>query len=383
MSLTNFAKYYLLLVVAIIVAAMNTATNLLHLFTAFLLTLFIFSFVLVRNNLRGLYLRLESPEEIFSQTPCQLRYLISNQTGYPKFGLQFRDILVQYSFSLLELPAKASLGVYYETKFARRGSYTWQHLELHSGFPFNFVQLRKKIPLRHNFLVLPKPLSVSLAPLPHKASMFREGCFISAITRTASQDFSGLRDYQYGDSAKSIHWKTSAKLQKLITKEYEEDLPAGISVLLDIFPEDYGAETRAALFESAITLTASLVWEITAKGYLILFACGRELIGYGRGKPHALNILRLLATADVDKIQDLREAVPVALNQIPAGTTVIVIFFKPREEIAAYVTKLARYCQVIAIVVDSTAPATEVTAAPYYALQKITDASVVLSSPDM
>jgi uncharacterized protein (DUF58 family) len=349
MVVTRFAKYYLLLVAVIIMAAANTKTNLLNLFTAFLLALLLLSWAFLRSNLAKVVVRLESPPEVFSDTTCPLRYLFANHGIYHKFGLCVRDPVSDYQYSIPDIPPQATLAVTHDKKFTRRGIVIWQSITVKSDFPFGFFCGELKAAVNHTLLVLPRPLPFSLIPLPNKPSMFREGGFFSSLTRTASQDFAGMREYQPGDSQKRIHWKASAKAQQLIVKEYEEDLPAGVSIVMDIFPETDGAK-QAALFEQAIVVTASVVWQVAHLGYLILFAQGSHMVSYGRGSEHALHILRLLAQADADKDSSDRTVVEKAWRDIPRSTTAIFVFLRMRPEIAAYLQELVRCaCQVVAI----------------------------------
>lgn len=346
MFFTRFAKYYLALVAVIVMAAANTRTNLLNLFTAFMIALLLLSWAFLRSNLAHIGVHIESPPETFTDTLCPLRYLLSNHHIYCKFALQLYDKLLDHRFGVHEVPANATVAVALDKKFARRGKYHWQKIEVKSEFPFGFFRGETDLDIDHTLLVLPKPLPFSLMPLPSKPSMFREGSFFSSITRTASQDFSGMREYQTGDSPKRIHWKASAKAQQWIVKEYEEDLPAGVSIIMDMLPE----ADAEALFEPAVTVTASVVWQVAHLGYLILFAQGRHQVSFGRGSEHALHILRLLAEADVAVDIHEREVVDKAWREIPRSTTAIFVFLRMRPELAARLAELSRCaCQVVAI----------------------------------
>lgn len=51
-----------------------------------------------------------------------------------------------------------------------------------------------------------------------------------------SNEFEGIREFHPGDSLRDIHWKSSSKFQKLMTKIYERVSPIGFHVLLDCSP---------------------------------------------------------------------------------------------------------------------------------------------------
>lgn len=353
MKMTRAGIYYLVMVVVITVAATNTKINILHLFNAFLIAMLFVSWGLARVNGGNFSVRMESPPEIFSGEPFSLRYLIANTSCYSKFALRFSDPLSSQTFDLVNIPARNTAGVCCKTVLRHRGRRRWKHVEVESDFPFGFMQKKLHIPLQHEILVLPKPRRYTSLALPTKASMFRDGNF-TAMTRTASQDFASLRDYQAGDNWRSIHWKATARSDELVVKEYEEDLPAGVSIVFDTWAENHAPAAIENWFETGISVTASLVWDIAHAGYLILYAHGRHLISYGRGEEHALRIMRTLAGADVGEDTRERTAVETALKQIPGSSTAIFVFFRLREEIERYLMQLSQMdCQVIGISLDA------------------------------
>lgn len=388
MHLTKFGRYYLGLVLLMIVAAANTKTNLLNLFTAFLLALVVLSWTMLKANLGNLTVRIESPGEVFANEPFPVRYLISNQTIYPKFGLSLCDAQLKFSasdphhrdfFTIADVPPRSTAAVGHELVWPRRGVCIWNEIKIASSFPFDLMAATIHLKVAHELVVLPKPRSYSHLPLPTKASMFREGSFVSSVTRTASQDFSGLREYQPGDSPKNIHWKASARAEKLIVKEYEENLPAGVSIVLDLFQEHYPDLQEDYLFEQAISLAASLVWDVAHQGYLILFAQAQRVVRYGRGTEHAMEILRGLAQADRRRDIGERSAVVQAIAAIPNSTTAIFICFCLRPEIEEYFVALAASgCQVIAIVLDERESAKAIAGVELYRLAGEQHDSLVL-----
>ena len=108
-----------------------------------------------------------------------------------------------------------------------------------------------------------------------------------------------LRDYRPGDAPKMIAWKVSARRDKLITKEYESDVPVRTVLFLDtsegmrLGPPGNTALTRLATIASGVAQAA---------------AGHRDLVGLttfdeetysganpARTKIHMINILRRLA----------------------------------------------------------------------------------------
>jgi uncharacterized protein (DUF58 family) len=91
----------------------------------------------------------------------------------------------------------------------------------------SYHSLEKKI------IVLPQPQRVSL-PWTLKQRIFDQ--FLSEITvsrKGRGDEFLSLRDYQFGDEIKHIHWKATARLGKLISKEFEEPIMLRFLLIID------------------------------------------------------------------------------------------------------------------------------------------------------
>lgn len=129
----------------------------------------------------------------------------------------------------------------------------------------------------------------------------------------AGDELHDLRDYQPGDPPKMIAWKTSARKDKLITKEYETDVPVRCVLFLDtsdgvrLGPPGNSLLTRMAGV-AAVVAQAS--------------AANRDLVGLttfddktatairpGRTQTHMIGVLRKLA--EVAALQPGTKGVPI------------------------------------------------------------------------
>ena len=101
--------------------------------------------------------------------------------------------------------------------------------DLH-GFFYRRVFLRDPV----EFLVLPPLASEEGKQRAHKRFNTLPPPGIHRLRRPGSGDeLLDLRDYRAGDPPKMIAWKASAKKDKLITKEYENDVPVRCVLFLD------------------------------------------------------------------------------------------------------------------------------------------------------
>jgi uncharacterized protein (DUF58 family) len=72
---------------------------------------------------------------------------------------------------------------------------------------------------------------------------------------SADVSFHALRDYVPGDDRRHIHWKTTARTNKLMVRQFEETRRAHLAVSLSINTDEYSSEQE---FEMAISVAASI-----------------------------------------------------------------------------------------------------------------------------
>lgn len=72
---------------------------------------------------------------------------------------------------------------------------------------------------------------------------------------SADVSFHALRDYVPGDDRRHIHWKTTARTNKLMVRQFEETRRAHLAVSLSINTDEYASEQE---FEMAVSAAASI-----------------------------------------------------------------------------------------------------------------------------
>lgn len=72
---------------------------------------------------------------------------------------------------------------------------------------------------------------------------------------SADVSFHALRDYVPGDDRRHIHWKTTARTNKLMVRQFEETRRAHLAISLSVNTDEYASEAE---FEMAISVAASI-----------------------------------------------------------------------------------------------------------------------------
>ncbi|HVK07264.1 MAG TPA: DUF58 domain-containing protein [Gemmataceae bacterium] len=161
-----------------------------------------------------------------------------------------------------------------------RGKHTLAPLTAHSTFPFGLWTRTVKLLPAEEFIVLPQPARVDGERLRHW--LFRRRAGHDAETRTVRRvvereaEIHGLRDYRVGDAPRRIHWKATARRNRLMVREYEDAGPPRLLLVVEPYlPATPTADDRVRL-ESTISLAAGVVreWRRDAGARLALVIAG-------------------------------------------------------------------------------------------------------------
>jgi uncharacterized protein (DUF58 family) len=87
--------------------------------------------------------------------------------------------------------------------------------------------------------------------------------------------FHALREYQPGDDLRHVHWRSSAKADQLLVRQYHESRRGHVTVLLDHEPAAYARDDE---FELAVSVAASFALRAVADGWQGHLRCGRDEI---------------------------------------------------------------------------------------------------------
>ncbi len=183
------------------------------------------------RNLAGLRLANDDHAPVFAGDMARFVLRVDNRGQRQRFGLLARlasgqgrgrenDPVVHFglaadSVKRIELQAIAS----------RRGWYSPGRVVIATRFPFGLFRAWSRIEIGLRCLVYPQPAGEQAPPEYQPEDPGEQG------TRGKGEDdFSGLRDYQQGDSARRVHWKAVARGQGVPVKIFSGGA-AGVTVL--------------------------------------------------------------------------------------------------------------------------------------------------------
>ena len=157
---------------------------------------------------------------------------------------------------------------------------------LSCGFPFGLVVRTEAARVKQTALVYPRLLDPDETILESAGA--DEG---AARGRPGTGDeYDGTRTYRTGDPFAAIHWKATARLHRLMVKEYTAAQPSRMAVWL----VNTGPWT-GPVFEKAVSLTASVCLRWMDRGFYVSLVTAGGDLPFDRSPVHRTRILEQLA----------------------------------------------------------------------------------------
>lgn len=150
--------------------------------------------------------------------------------------------------------------------FPKRGRYTIGPLTVGSEYPFGLVGWSRTLQPATDLRVLPAVGMVGVESL--RRWLIRVGGGEGRNRRPSRRptpglgDVRGVRPYRFGDSPRDIHWKSTARRNQLVVREYDQTDPLNLVVILDPWVPTAGEVSSEHLdrLEWALAVTVSIGW---------------------------------------------------------------------------------------------------------------------------
>lgn len=155
----------------------------------------------------------------------------------------------------LTLTPKEERNFSFSTSFPHIGNYRAGIRRMELSDIFGIFRAVRNEERSYSVEVLPQVAQISSMPVT--SSVQTESSRMSVQSLLNGSDYTGVREYAFGDPIKSIHWKLSAHAGGLMTKQMESYSNTGMSVVLNLqIPASDGA-ARLDEFDAVIEAGAA------------------------------------------------------------------------------------------------------------------------------
>ncbi len=332
---TSVGIQFLIFTLAIGAAAINTGNNLFYLLLAMMLSLILVSGSVAEYCLRRLEFHRHLPDLLFVNEPVTATLVVKNRDSrLSSFSLKVFDVSdgrdLDRGVEVRQLPPGSSGLLSYPLIATRRGRLRLEGVRIATEFPFGLFLKKAFYPIEGTVVACPelKPLDENLL-----RGLQSSGQEQSVHRRGYGNDLHNLRLYHAGDDSRNIHWPTTARTSQLMVRETEaEDQRRAVVYLPTIAPISHDA-----LFERAVSLTASIVQYMADRGYLFQLLIGVSRSSFGQGEAHLFELLRMLALCERRSPTTefgLPPEEPIAGSpEVEGGTLIVVQSWRGPEDI--------------------------------------------------
>ncbi|VAX41359.1 hypothetical protein MNBD_PLANCTO02-505 [hydrothermal vent metagenome] len=243
----------------------------------------------------------------------------------------------------VRIPAKSARVGKYEICLMQRGRYQFGPLKISSRFPLGLTERGLEFNGMEELLVLPRlgRLTTAWRQNSQKAAELVEE---EQQRRSAFDDeFHSIREYRRGDNPRAIHWRTSAKQNELMVREYRQSRDRHWVLLLDLWQPENPNQQDILQVETAISFVATICVEQMKKGRnaMIRVVTTGENVSDWRGTATPANmesLLRDLAEVQSGTKPDTTQLVEIAALSRSTNTQILLITTRPLNEVTSEVS---------------------------------------------
>ncbi len=243
------------------------------------------------------------------------------------------------------------------TLLTQRGEFNLGPTELYSGDPFGLFAFHQTLLGYNTVLVL--PYFVKLASFPFPPGILSGGRIQQLKTPEVTPHAAGVREYAPGDPLKRIHWPTTARRERFMVKEFDQDPQADVWILLDaeqsvhfsqpdevvIPPADrfwlwknrYQFTLPTDTFEYSVSVAASVANYFLRQGLAVGMISSGQIsmaLAAERGERQLTKILENLAFMRSEGSLPLLGLVEAEISHLPRGSIVVLITPSSHDTVA-------------------------------------------------
>ena len=187
------------------------------------------------------------------------RLTIRNLSALPKPTLEVEDLtdLPGYASGMaVSLPTKGFRSWRTQMPARRRGVYTLGPVRVSNTDAFGMFRRERFFCDTEELIVYPRTHYIPEFAIP-AADLSGD-----SSTRRRSHDLtphaSSVREYAFGDSISRVHWGSTAKLGRLMSKEFDLGQSSDVWILVDLHRDVQAGELEESTDEYAVSIGASL-----------------------------------------------------------------------------------------------------------------------------
>jgi uncharacterized protein (DUF58 family) len=348
--------YYLVVMGFILAGAILREINLLIVLFGMMVGPLLYNWRAVIVTTRGLQVRRRTPEVICAGDLLVIDLEVTNTRRFwASWLIVAEDALRragdpawvkpwQAGVLFSHIPPGATRKCAYQGRLSLRGRYAFGPVRLSTRFPLGLVRRTIVVDCPSTLVVYPRIGWLTPGWTRRYGEASHGSRRVTHRQGLMEGDYHGLRNYRPGDSRRWIHWRTSARRGELMVKQFEQQRNQDLCLLVDLWqpenpsPQDLQSVERAVSFAATITTDRCR----RAGSYLIAgTATTASRLTQGPASNTLLQeIMEYLAVAEASPATPLAELLSMAMDEISAGTSMVLVTTRPVDLTATSFARL-------------------------------------------
>lgn len=245
------------------------------------------------------------------------------------------DVVLTPAVLFARVPARGTRLARYQLRPTKRGRYVFGPLEVATRFPLGLVERGFIVDEFSEMLVYPQigTLSSGWYRDSQLANNFVER--LDTFHGTFEDEFHHLRDYRNGDNPRDIHWRTSARVNGLMVRQFHQCRDRGLSVIVDLHLPSRPSAANVDTIELALSFVATICLDHLRRTRGVdqsVYITGKKQGRWrtNRGSQGLEPLLDMLAQIEGGEAKDLASLIEEAAQQNDSSTRFVLLTTRPR-----------------------------------------------------
>jgi uncharacterized protein (DUF58 family) len=319
---------YLVMMSAFFVGSLIGRSNMLMLVFAFMAGPFVINGWVTMRMLAQTRVSRKLPRHVMAGEPLDVELTIDN--GKSLMSSWLMDVTdriagnseeLQTGVLFTRVPPASRRSECYQLRLMQRGRYRFGPLVVSSRFPLGFMERALEFTADGEVIVYPRLGRMTDAWKQDSLTALELVLKDDPHAGIYDDEFHRLREFRWGDNPRAIHWRTAARRNELMVREYHQSRDRDLVVLLDLWAPEKPTDDDRQRVELAISFAATVCIEHmrdSREAIVTLSAAGKSAKRW-RGQAGAAafdSLLEMLALLEPGK-----SLAPAELKQRAAVST--------------------------------------------------------------
>ena len=282
------------------------------------------------------------------------RITVRNRSSWPKSTLEVEDLTDMPGYSngrVLSLPTKGFRSWRTLAPARKRGVYKLGPVRVSNTDPFGLFKRDRDFGGQDDLVVYPRVYDLADFEMPPG---YLSG---ESSARRRSHDLTphaaSVREYAFGDSLSRIHWQSTARTGRLMSKEFELGMASDVWILVDLHREVQAGDLEESTDEYAVSMAASLAQKYIRTQLpvgLLGYGDERYMIPADTGEAQFERIMEHLAMSKAEGAMSLADVLSREEQLWGTHSSIIILTSSHREDWTVALRELVRRRLRIAVI---------------------------------